>query len=139
MGMLPDLESIGVNTDPFMSVNDAAAVLRVDPFTVRRWIRAGMIPAYGPRSATRVRMGEVLTALRYVPGERTQGSPRNISQRHAMKRYRAAQAERRENSAPLNIGRIQARPDENTTRSSPQDASVTSSPPYSTPQTQQDR
>ena len=44
----------------FMSVNDAAAVARMNPKTIHRLIREGKIRAFGRRHATRVLLADVL-------------------------------------------------------------------------------
>jgi hypothetical protein len=47
-------------TSGFMSVNDAAAVARMNPKTIHRLIREGKIRAFGRRHATRVLLADVL-------------------------------------------------------------------------------
>lgn len=57
--------------EPFISIADAAAAVRMSKWTLWRKIRAGEIPAFGFRGALRVRMSDVL-------------------QRHAPERYGTA-------------------------------------------------
>jgi excisionase family DNA binding protein len=66
--LLPNLDSVQVSG--LVTVPQAAAIMGVHDDTLYRWIRRGMVPAYGPPNCMRVRMAEVLEALRYKPAQR---------------------------------------------------------------------
>jgi len=57
-----------IEASALVPLAEAAAVLRVHRETLARWVRAGRVPAYGPRLAVRVRVAEVLEALRHRRG-----------------------------------------------------------------------
>ena len=46
--------------DELLTVVEAAAIAKLSPRTIDRWIKKGMVPAYGPARCTRVLLCEVL-------------------------------------------------------------------------------
>jgi excisionase family DNA binding protein len=46
--------------DELLTVEEAAKIAKLSPRTIDRWIKKGMVPAYGPARCTRVLLCEVL-------------------------------------------------------------------------------
>jgi excisionase family DNA binding protein len=67
--------------DPLMTVPEVAATLRLHPDTVRRWLRAGQLPAVnlGGRRGYRVRRSELDRFLAALSTPGSSGSDRTTS------------------------------------------------------------
>jgi excisionase family DNA binding protein len=72
--VLSEIEQIQASA--FISVQQAAAILGVHEDTFYKWVRRGKVPAYGPPNSVRVKLPEVIEALRYRPGSPERRRPR---------------------------------------------------------------
>lgn len=67
--------------DEYMSPEQAAALAKVAPATVRRWVREGRLPGHHAGRRVRVKRAELESLLRDGPSDRSGLSPEQLAVR----------------------------------------------------------
>lgn len=67
--ILGRLKPARTNRVDLLTVREAACAARMHPDTIRRWIRAGHMPAYGRRGTLRVNLKDLLPLIRGAESE----------------------------------------------------------------------